>query len=520
MEGEVSLDDRSLPLDVPERLLNEAKEAATRRAVQYRRLAAKKVELEQACAALAPDCKHIVEVVIDYLDRIIGHLNGRDLHQHQTSCEALLQASFELVNECLAASCWVEKSGLLVASLKKVEAAKKAYDQCMKQFYPKAGDDEVQAEDDTPDRTPSLPDVSTMSSSTMMMGLPANFMTVLEAASPLMEENMQAQERQLKRNLECLGKLQRDATPDLLVEVEQQRHANLEEREEVVKLVEQLGDADAAIATAERAREDWARDKRLEHAAKFESDKQWIAVTTAKLNEKVKDCYALDSAIQTEVELVERVATMARDLVGKYTKQLLVAMATDFAAQKKAFDSRYEVYYRRQKTLELQLEKRKREVQMLKRQYNECVRQEDSEGAEQYHQVKARIAPLEDEVAKYKAMLASLNEDWQDGFVPRRDEEKGYLENSLIRLRDYLDNDEFKFCLLDAREAIMVNVDSDFWEPPPPPPKPLNQIGCCPVCGDVMSDSEAQVDVVCGRCRSRIYLLEQVNAGDTRFVRH
>jgi hypothetical protein len=56
-------------------------------------------------------------------------------------------------------------------------------------------------------------------------------------------------------------------------------------------------------------------------------------------------------------------------------------------------------------------------------------------------------------------MLASLNEDWQDDFVPRRDEEKGYLGDSLIRLRDYLDNSAD--CLLDEREAIMVNVDSD-----------------------------------------------------------
>jgi hypothetical protein len=149
----------SLPLDVPEKLLNEAEEATTRRARPYNILAAKKVQLEQACAALAPDFKDIVRVVIDNLDRIIGHLNGRDLHQHQTSCEALLQASFRLVNECLAASCWVEKSGHLVASLENVEAAKEVYDQCMRHFYPKAGDDEVQAEeDDAPDRTPSLPD--------------------------------------------------------------------------------------------------------------------------------------------------------------------------------------------------------------------------------------------------------------------------------------------------------------------------------------------------------------------------
>jgi hypothetical protein len=435
MEGEVSLDDRSLPLDVPERLLNEAKEAATRRALEYRRLAAKKVEIEQACAALAPDVKHIVEFVIDYLDQIIGHLNGRDLHQHQTSCEALLRASFRLVHECLAASCWVEKPEHLVASLANVEAAKKLYDQCMKQFY------EAQADEDgMPGRTLSPLDASTMSSST------DNFMTALEAASPLMEEHRRAQEMQLGRNRECLAQLQRDATPDLLVEVKQQRHANLEEREEVVKLVAQLGDADPAIATAERAREDWARDKRLEHAAKFESDKQWIAFTTAKLNEKVKDCDALDSAIQTELELFERVATMAMDLVGRYTKELLAEMAADFSAQKGAFDSLYEVVYRRQKNLQLQLEKKKREAQTLKRQYRECVLTEDREGAEQYHQsrdkVKARIVVLDDEVAKYKAMLASLDGDWHDDFVPRlrdeRDEREAILDDvDRVSLRLY-----------------------------------------------------------------------------------
>jgi hypothetical protein len=438
-----------------------------------------------------------VRVVINDLEKIIGHLNGRDLHQHQTSCEALMQASFKLVNDCLVASCWVEKSEHLVASLKDVEDAKKVYDQCLRQFYVKAGDDEVQADEDgMPGRTPSLPDASTMSSST------DNFMTGLEAASALMEENMKAQEEQLERNLECSAKLRTAATTDLLcVEVEQQRHANLEEREEVVKLVEQLGDADAAIATAERARqevlqwhsdkflterqkveqeqatieekiadltrswldldatrkhflkfEDWAREERRKHAAKFESDKQWIAITTAKLNEKVKDCNALDSAIQTEVKLIERVATLAKDLVGRYTKELLETMAADFAEQKEAFDSRYEVYYRRQKNLELQMEKKKREEQQLTRQYTDCVRHEDTEGAAQYKQsratVKARIVVLADEVAKYKAMLASLNEDWKDVFVPRREEVKDYLENSALRLRD-------------QREAKMVDVDSD-----------------------------------------------------------
>jgi hypothetical protein len=421
----------SLPLDVLERLLNEAKEAVTRRGLPYKMLALRRDQLEEACTALAPEFIEIVRAVIDNLDQIIGHLNGRDLHHHQTSCEALLQASFRLVLESLAASCWVEKPEDLLASLANVEAAKNVYDQCMKHFY------EAQADGDgMPGRTLSLLDASTMSSST------DNFMTALEAASLPMEAHMRALEVHLDQNKECLAQLQRDAMRHLLVEVEQQRHANLEEREEVVKLVEQLGDADAAIATAERDREDWARDKRLEHAAKFESDKQWIAVTTTKLNEKVKDCDALDSAIQTELELFERVATMAMGLVGRYTDELRAYMAEDFAVQKDMFDSQYEVYYRRQKILELQMEKKKREAQKLKRQYKDCVRQQDSEGAEQYERsrekVKARIVVLEDEVAKYWVKRACLDEIWMDDFLPRLRDER------------------------DKRTAIMLDVDNAY----------------------------------------------------------
>jgi hypothetical protein len=182
------------------------------------------------------------------------------------------------------------------------------------------------------------------------------------------------------------------------------------------------------------------------HAARFESDQQWIADTSAKLSEKCKDYRALDSAIEAELALIKRVESMASSVVARYSLELQETIHADLKDLKGMFDSRYELYYRRQTNMESQMEQRKIELKKLKQKYNACVAQEDVEGAEQYKQRVAaeqqKINVLKAELEPCSTILVSLGEQWDAVFAPRQQ-----------AMRDRFGS------FFDEREAIAVDVD-------------------------------------------------------------
>ena len=100
---------KSLDGLVPGELLQESERAAARRRLPYAELEAKKSQIEKACDALEPDFQEIARAVTADMQKITGHLEGRDLQPHQPSCESLVSQNFQLLLDCLAASYKVDK---------------------------------------------------------------------------------------------------------------------------------------------------------------------------------------------------------------------------------------------------------------------------------------------------------------------------------------------------------------------------------------------------------------------------
>jgi hypothetical protein len=489
---------RSLDGLVPDELLREAEGADARRKLPYAELEAKKVAIEDACADLEPDFQNIARAVTDGVEQTKGHLEGRDLQQHQPICLEVVTASFQLLLDRIEARKEVDVPPELAVSLEAVQAAKESYERCNRQLYGNEGNDVARVDeddDDDEDEDGVLPDAATMIRCTDA------FKMALEAAYALMTAHIEEQETQLEQNSVCSGAPDRTVDLPCVKKLQQQQHEGRLERARVEAVVEKLGETNADIATEQRARqealqmhsvafskerqsveqeqatleekianltrswqdleatrkhylrvEDWLREQQRMDAAKFESDKQWIAEAIVKLGEKVKDCCALDAAIEAELALVKRVEEMANSLVGGYSEELRETMSAHLKKQKEMFDSRYEVYYRRQKNMESQLEQKQLELNKLRRQNKDCVRRGDIEGAENCKQrvaeVREKINVLKAEVAEYTAMLVSLGEQWEGFFVPRQE-----------ALRDHLDG-SFR----DEREDIEVDVDKSFWE--------------------------------------------------------
>ena len=478
---------KSLDGLVPGELLQESERAAARRGLPYAELEAKKNQIEEACDALEPDFQEIARAVIADMQKIAGHLEGRDLQQHQPSCESLVSQSFQLLLDCIAASNKVDKPEELNVSVEAVKAAQEGYERCKRQFYGNKGNGAAQ--DDEEDEEDVLPDASTMSRCTDA------FKKSLEVAYAMLEAHIRGQETQLEQNSDCTGAPERTAELACVKELLRQQREGRSERAKVDAIVKTLRDTDAAIAKEETARQEallmhsagfskqrqtveqeqaaleeqiakltrswqdleatrkhltglehWACEQQRLHAAKFKSDQQWIADTSAKLSEKCKDYRALDSAIEAELALIKRVESMASSVVARYSLELQETIHADLKDLKGMFDSRYELYYRRQTNMESQMERRKIQLKKLKQKYNACVAQEDVEGAEQYKQRVAaeqqKINVLKAELEPCSTILVSLGEQWDAVFAPRQQ-----------AMRDRFGS------FFDEREAIAVDVD-------------------------------------------------------------
>ena len=478
---------KSLDGLVPGELLQESEGAAARRRLPYAELEAKKSQIEEARDALEPDFQEIARAVIADMQEIAGHLEGRDLQQHQPSCESLVSQSFQLLLDCLAASSKVDKPEELTVSLEAVKAAQEGYERCKRQFYGNKGNGAAQ--DDEEDDEDVLPDASTMSRCTDA------FKKSLEVAYAMLEAHIRGQETQLEQNSDCTGAPELTAELACVKELLRQQREGRSERAKVDAIVKTLRDTDAAIAKEEKARQEalrmhsagfskqrqtveqeqaaleeqiakltrswqdleatrkhltglehWACEQQRLHAAKFESDKQWIADTSAKLSEKCKDYRALDSAIEAELALIKRVESMASSVVARYSLELQETIHADLKDLKAMFDSRYELYYRRQTNMQSQMKQRKIQLKKLKQKYNACVAQEDVEGAEQYKQRVAaeqqKINVLKAELEPCSTILVSLGEQWDAVFAPRQQ-----------AMRDRFGS------FFDEREAIAVDVD-------------------------------------------------------------
>jgi hypothetical protein len=361
---------KSLDGLVPGELLQESERAAARRRLPYAELEAKKSQIEEACDALEPDFQEIARAVIADMQKITGHLEGRDLQQHQPSCESLVSQSFQLLLDCIAASNKVDKPEELNVSVEAVKAAQEGYERCKRQFYGNKGNGAAQDEEE--DEEGVLPVASMMSRCTDA------FKKSLEVAYAMLEAHIRGQETQLEQNSDCTGAPELTAELACVKELLRQQREGRSERAKVDAIVKTLRDADAAIAKEEKARQEallmhsagfskqrqtveqeqaeleeqiarltrswqdleatrkhltglehWACEQQRLHAAKFESDKQWIADTSAKLSEKCKDYHALDSAIEAELALIKRVESMANNVVTRYSLELQETIHTD-----------------------------------------------------------------------------------------------------------------------------------------------------------------------------------------------
>ena len=217
---------------VPGELLQESEGAAARRRLPYAELEAKKSQIEEACDALEPDFQEIARAVIADMQEIAGHLEGRDLQQHQPSCESLVSQSFQLLLDCLAASSKVDKPEELTVSLEAVKAAQEGYERCKRQFYGNKVNGATQ--DDEEDEEDVLPDASTMSRCTDA------FKKSLEVAYAMLEAHIRGQETQLEQNGGCTGAPELTAELACVKELLRQQREGRSERGKVHVIVKTL----------------------------------------------------------------------------------------------------------------------------------------------------------------------------------------------------------------------------------------------------------------------------------------